>query len=133
MNYGSAVEASPEPARLGDIGTNIPVKLTKEELSELSTVNPLVACIHVGAEWGLIVATIILCQRFWHPMLYVFAVAFIGARQHALLVLMHDGVHYRLLRNRRLNDWMSEVLLAWPHLVAARSYRKKSISKGRSG
>ena len=61
-------------------------------------------------------------------MLYVFAVAFIGSRQHALLVLMHDGVHYRLLRNRRLNDWMSEVVLAWPHLVTARQYRKNHFA-----
>ena len=61
-------------------------------------------------------------------MLYVFAVAFIGSRQHALLVLMHDGVHYRLLRNRRLNDWMSEVILAWPHLVTARQYRKNHFA-----
>jgi len=131
MNYGAAIESSPEPGRFGDIGSNIPVKLTKEELTELSTVNSLLACIHVGAEWGLIVATIYICQQFWHPMLYVFAVAFIASRQHALLVLMHDGVHYRLLRNRRLNDWMSEVLLAWPHLVAARSYRKNHFAHHR--
>ena len=131
MNYGSAIESSPEPSGFGDIGTNIPVKLSKEELRELSIVNPILACIHVGAEWGLIVATIYICQRFWHPMLYVFAVAFIASRQHALLVLMHDGVHYRLLRNRRLNDWMSEVMLAWPHFVSARQYRKNHFAHHR--
>ncbi len=131
MNYGSAIESSPEPSGYGDIGTNIPVKLSKEELRELSIVNPILACIHVGAEWGLIVATIYICQRFWHPMLYVFAAAFIASRQHALLVLMHDGVHYRLLRNRRLNDWMSEVMLAWPHFVSARQYRKNHFAHHR--
>jgi fatty acid desaturase len=132
MNYGSAAESSSEPGRFGDLGTNIPVKLSKEELTRLSTVNPVLACVHVGVEWGLIVATIYLCQRFWHPMLYVFAIAFIGSRQHALLVLMHDGVHYRLLRNRRLNDWMSEVILAWPHLVTARQYRKNHFAHHRN-
>jgi len=128
MNYTSATESSAETGRYGDTGTNIPVKLTKEELTELSTVKPMLACAHVAAEWALIAATIYLCQRFWHPMLYVFAVAFIGSRQHALLVLMHDGVHYRLLRNRWLNDWMSEVILAWPHLVSARQYRKNHFA-----
>ncbi len=131
MKYGSAIESPPEASGFGDIGMNIPVKLSKEELRELSTVNPILACIHIGAEWGLIVATICICQRFWHPMLYVFAVAFIASRQHALLVLMHDGVHYRLLRNRRLNDWMSEVILAWPHLVSARQYRKNHFAHHR--
>src|SRR5260370_32821598 len=128
MNYRKSTEPSSESGRFGDIGTNIPVKLTKEELTELSTVKPWLACMHVGAEWVLIAATIYLCQRFWHPMLYVFAVAFIGSRQHALLVLMHDGVHYRLLRNRRLNDWMSEVILAWPHPATARQYRKNHFA-----
>jgi fatty acid desaturase len=128
MNERTSTEPSSDTGRFGDIGANIPVKLTKEELTELSTVKPLLACIHVAGEWALIAATIYLCQRFWHPMLYVFAVAFIGSRQHALLVLMHDGVHYRLLRNRRLNDWMSEVILAWPHLVTARQYRKNHFA-----
>ena len=76
----------------------------------------------------MIVATIYLCQRFWHPMLYVLAVAFIGSRQHALVILMHDGVHYRLFKNRWLNDWVSEVVLAWPHLVTARQYRKNHFA-----
>jgi fatty acid desaturase len=128
MNYGLETGSSAEPGRFGDVGNNIPVKLTKEELKELSSVNSMLACLHVALEWGLVAATIYLCQRFWHPMLYVFAVAFIGSRQHALVVLMHDGVHYRLLRNRRLNDWMSEVILAWPHLVTARQYRKNHFA-----
>jgi fatty acid desaturase len=124
MNYGEANEAG----RFGDVGSNIPVKLTKEELRELSTVKPAIALMHVALEWGLVVATIYLCQRYWHPMLYILAVAFIGSRQHALVILMHDGVHYRLLRNRRLNDWLSEVVLAWPHLVTARQYRKNHFA-----
>ncbi len=128
MNYGTATEPSSESGRFGDIGANVPVKLSKEELTKLSTVKPLLACMHVAAEWALIAATIYLCQRYWNPMLYILAVAFIGSRQHALLVLMHDGVHYRLLRNRWLNDWMSEVVLAWPHLVTARQYRKNHFA-----
>src|SRR6202044_1962885 len=50
------------------------------------------------------------------------------SRPRALVVLRHDGVHYRLLRNRWLNDWMSEVILAWPHLVTARQYRKNHFA-----
>jgi fatty acid desaturase len=131
MNHATANELSLAPGRFGDVGVNVPVKLSKEELRELSAVKPALACLHVAAEWGLIAATIFLCHRFWHPALYVLAVAFIASRQHALLVLMHDGVHYRLLRNRRLNDWLSEVVLAWPHLVAARQYRKNHFAHHR--
>ena len=120
MNYGSAVESSPEPGRFGDFGTQYPGQTDQGRTDGAVNRQAVDRVLHVAAEWALIAATIYLCQRFWHPMLYVFAVAFIGSRQHALLVLMHDGVHYRLLRNRRLNDWLSEVVLAWPHLVSAR-------------
>ena len=128
MNEVSAVDASTDARRVGDVAANVPVKLTHDELRRLSQVNPLLGGLHVIGEWSLIIATIYLCQRFWNPLLYIFAVAFIGARQHALLILMHDGVHYRLFRNRKLNDWVSEILLAWPHLVSARSYRKNHLA-----
>ena len=128
MNEVSAVDASTDARRVGDVAANVPVKLTHDELRRLSQVNPLLGGLHVIGEWSLIIATIYLCQRFWNPLLYILAVAFIGARQHALLILMHDGVHYRLFRNRTLNDWVSEILLAWPHLVSARSYRKNHLA-----
>ena len=44
---------------------------------------------------------------------------------------MHDGVHYRLFRNRRLNDWTAEVVLAWPNLISARAYRKNHFGHHR--
>lgn len=131
MNYRSAEKSPPEPAGPDDMGINVPVRLTKEELKDLSAINPTLACLHVAAEWGLIAVTIWLCQRFFNPMLYVFAVALIGSRQHALLVLMHDGTHYRLLGNRRLNDWLAEVILAWPHLISVRQYRKNHFAHHR--
>ena len=34
MNYGSITMSSAEAARMGDVGLNVPVKLSKEELRE---------------------------------------------------------------------------------------------------
>lgn len=101
-----------------------PVRLRKEELERLSKVNTFVSCLHIGGEWSLILGTIYFSEWFRNPLLYLLAVAFLGARQHALLILMHDGVHYRLFRDKTLNDWMTEALLAWPCLVSARAYRR---------
>ena len=109
----------------------VPVKLTRDELRQLSTIDPIRSWLHIGAEWTTIIGTIWFSQRFWNPLLYLLAVAIIGARQHALLILMHDGVHYRLFRNRRLNDWVSEVLLAWPNLISARAYRRNHFAHHR--
>jgi fatty acid desaturase len=61
----------------------------------------------------------------WNPWLYPLLVAFIGARQHALLILMHEGTHYRLFKNHKLNDWVSEILLSWPFILfTMRAYRR---------
>src|SRR5271156_6493010 len=103
---------------------NAPVRLTREELGQLSRLSAFLSCFHIGAEWSLILGTIHFCEWLRNPLLYLLAVPFLAARQHALLILMHDGVHYRLFRNRRLNDWVTETVLAWPCLVSARAYRR---------
>jgi fatty acid desaturase len=110
---------------------NIPVKLTREELRDLSSLSPLRSTFHILAEWTLIVTAISLCQQHFNLLVYMLTVAFIGARQHALLILMHDGVHYRLFRGRRLNDWTAEIVLAWPNLISARAYRRNHFAHHR--
>ncbi|HYK63829.1 MAG TPA: fatty acid desaturase family protein [Patescibacteria group bacterium] len=122
------------PAQLrpsDDYFGSIPIKLTKEELGKLSELSQLRSTLHIVAEWTTILTAIYLCQRHFGIVLYLLTVAFIGARQHALLILMHDGVHYRLFRNRRLNDWTAEVVLAWPNLISARAYRKNHFGHHR--
>ncbi len=131
MNAEFANERQLEGCIAHEFAENVPVKLSKEELLELSALSPLRSLFHIVAEWAVIVTAAYLCQRFWNPVLYLVAIAFIGARQHALLVLMHDGVHYRLFRNRQLNDWTAEVILAWPNLISARSYRKNHFAHHR--
>ncbi len=131
MNIDFANERLSEN-RLSDASAdNIPIKLTKEELRDLSALNPLRSTFHIVAEWTLILSAIFLCQRFFNPVVYLLTVAFIGARQHALLILMHDGVHYRLFRNRSLNDWTAEIVLAWPNLISARAYRRNHFAHHR--
>jgi fatty acid desaturase len=105
-----------------------PVKLEKEQLRALSQVNPIISICHILFEWSAILLAAVLCQHFWNPLLYLVTVALIGARQHALLILMHDGTHYRLFRNHRVNDWITELLLAWPHLVTMRAYRENHLA-----
>ncbi len=114
-----------------DLDGNIPIKLTKEELLELSALSPLRSTFHIVAEWTLIMSAIFLCRRHFNFAVDLVTVAFIGARQHALLILMHDGVHYRLFRDRRLNDWTPEIVLAWPNLISARAYRKNHFAHHR--
>jgi fatty acid desaturase len=108
-----------------------PLKLAKPSLQNLSQLTFLISIYHIVQDWTSIVFAAALCQHFWNPLLYVAAVAFIGGRQHALLILMHEGAHHRLFRGRRLNDWIAELLLAWPHFATMRAYREHHLAHHR--
>lgn len=58
----------------------------------------------------------------------VVAVILIAARQHALLVLMHEGAHRSISRNRLVNDTLSDLLCGAPLLVSTRSYRTAHLA-----
>jgi fatty acid desaturase len=90
----------------------------------LSKIKPWRGILQVALEWLGIAAAIILCQTFWHPALYIFTVIWVGARQNGLAVMMHEAVHYRLLPNRKWNDWVGEIVTAWPVLVTVNSFRQ---------
>ena len=49
---------------------------------------------------------------------------FIGARQHALLILGHDASHYRYLRTRWQNDLFGNLFLMWPTFASVEGFRK---------
>ena len=105
--------------------------LTLERLRKLSILSPARSSLQIAADWLLIAGAIYLGTHQWSPLLYVLIVVLIGSRQHALLILMHDGTHYRLFRNRRLNDCVGELLLAWPFFITMRSYRRNHIAHHR--
>jgi len=60
-------------------------------------------------------------------VVYPIALVLIAARQHALLVLMHEGAHSSISRNRWLNDTLSDLLCGALLLVSTRSYRKDHL------
>jgi len=98
----------------------LPPSIVKE-LSQLDTARALAA---TAGEWVSIAAAIALCTYFWHPVLYVLAVMFIGARQHALIIMGHDASHYRYLPKRWQNELFSNLFLMWPVFASVEGFRK---------
>jgi fatty acid desaturase len=97
------------------------------KFSEIST-GRFVA--HLVLEWTYIITAIWLCERYWHPALYLAAVAWIGARQHGLAILMHDSAHYRAAQNRGLNDFLG-VLASAPLFISLHAYRLEHFAHHR--
>lgn len=92
-------------------------------IRELSRLDQFRAARAIAAEWLVIVAAIILCTSFWSLPLYACAVVFIGARQHALLILGHDASHFTLFKKKWLNDWIADLLLYWPMFLSVGVFR----------
>lgn len=92
----------------------IPERLPATIIKELSRLEPSRALATTAGEWLSIAAVIALCTSFWHPVLYVIAVMFIGARQHALIIMGHDASHYRYLPKRWQNELLANLFLMWP-------------------
>ena len=49
---------------------------------------------------------------------------FIGARQHALIIMGHDASHYRYLPKRWQNELFSNFFLMWPVFASVEGFRK---------
>ncbi|MBU6455812.1 MAG: fatty acid desaturase family protein, partial [Cyanobacteria bacterium REEB67] len=78
-------------------------------------------------EWLSIGLAVYLTQKFFNPFSYFLAVVWIGSRFQALGVLMHEAVHYRLFKNRTLNEIVGE-LLAWPLALTMKGYRNSHLA-----
>jgi fatty acid desaturase len=135
---GSLDQELPHGPEMGRLAVNpatakfeAPWSIGNGDLRRLSMLTLGMGLLHVAFEWALTFAAIFVCERFWHPLLYVFTVVLIGARQYALLILMHAATHYRLLKNRRLNDVVADLFLAWPTLLGLRGFRCNHLAHHR--
>ena len=112
--------------------------LAIETLRRLSTLNSWKSLGQIALEWLLVVSCAMACWQLMHWNVYaaipayLFTIMFIGGRQHALSILMHEGAHFRLFKNRVANDFFTELLTAWPMHIAMRNYREHHFPHHRS-
>ena len=94
------------------------------ELYELSSFQNIA---FIALEWLSIILVVYITQRFFNIFSYFLAVVWIGSRWQALGVLMHEAVHYRLFKNRKLNEIVGE-FLAWPLVLTMKGYRNSHLA-----
>ena len=86
---------------------------------------------HLAGAWirlAVIAAAIAASQYSGSWLVYILAVMVIGGRMHALGVLMHEAAHYRFFKNRTLNEWIPDVLAAWPVMFTVDGYRRNHLA-----
>ncbi len=91
--------------------------ISRVQLRQLAVLRPWRWLLDLGFNWAIIVLTFYLYHQLDSLWLLPVAMLVIGARQHALGLLTHDGTHRLISRKRWLNDLLTEVFTAWPILV----------------
>lgn len=106
--------------------------LTDQELRSLTRRSPWRSTWLIVHCWGVILGTWIAVGIWTHPVTVLLGILVVGTRQLGLGILMHDGAHLRLYRNKRLNDWVCEWILSRPLLGASvDGYRKYHLQHHR--
>lgn len=98
-------------------------RLPASELAPMVAVDPRASLAALVFDWAVIGVSIAAAVLAAHPAVSLLAIVVIGARQHALLIMMHEAAHLGLFRRRRVNDLVSDLLLAWPLFVSTQAYR----------
>ena len=78
----------------------------------------------VAHAWGVIALALLACVLVPNPLVWLVAVAVIGARQLGLAILMHEAAHGLLHPKARVNDAVGEWLCAAPVGVTLEGYRR---------
>jgi fatty acid desaturase len=98
--------------------TGLPGALIKQ----LSQQNDAKAWVSVLSLIAVVAACVAASIIWWTPWVIVPAIIIIASRQQACFVLAHDAAHYRLFKNRTLNDVVGRALAA-PVGISMRTYR----------
>jgi fatty acid desaturase len=99
----------------------------RSHLRRLSALNPFLGVSYLALDWAVILGVILFSQGSFHLWSYFLAVFLIATRQNALLVIAHDGSHFRLVKNRRLNTWLTNLFCAYPLFFQMEIYRHHHI------
>lgn len=97
--------------------------LDPERLKPLFKINSFKHAGDILLNWIIILAAIYYCQSVPNLLTYFLAIIIIGARMHALAILMHDATHFRFLKNRYWNDLLSDVFIMYPIFLTIEKYR----------
>jgi fatty acid desaturase len=79
------------------------------------------------AIWTVILSAMAAAILTGNLIVTVVAFCVIAGRQLALNNMVHEASHYLLSRDKKLNDWLSDIFFAAPHLISTDGYRAKHL------
>jgi len=113
------LNAQIHPLRFLDNHTNL-IYLGIDLLTTSLVVGGTAALIHYRAEWGI--------SWFLLVPIVIVSIFLIGACQHRFAGIGHEASHYTFLKNRVLNELLSDLLCMFPLLTTTEIYRQMHLA-----
>jgi fatty acid desaturase len=124
------MSANPETRDLA--AARAPLVLDRATLIHITQPIPWRLLAQVGLEWLLIAGAIGAAVQVQAVWLSLVVIVFVGTRQHALLVLMHEFSHRQFSRTRLLwNDLLGDVFTALPFMITLHGFRRDHLKHHR--
>ncbi|MBM4256970.1 MAG: hypothetical protein FJ147_13870 [Deltaproteobacteria bacterium] len=102
----------------------------RQTIKTLSQVSTALSSYHLIEIWAVIalavyssIVVIPLSSGLTGLVVYFLAIAVIASRQHALMVMTHEGIHKRLSRRLWLNDWLARFAAGFPVFISLAKWR----------
>jgi len=102
--------------------------VSPETIRAISSLSPARSLGALLLEWLIIIASIELHLHYHNPLVFFFVWLMIGSRMYGLYSLLHDGMHYLLHPNRKVNDWICRLFIAWPLFLSLERVRNAHMA-----
>jgi fatty acid desaturase len=103
------------------------LSVTQERLRTWMKARPFKVICDLILNWVGIIAALILMGIFNNPVLYVIGALWVGFRQYALFIMGHDGAHWCLNTNHKINDSITRWFILGPLCMALESGRRNHL------
>ena len=105
--------------------------LTSGESAALSTPSALRTVATILGDYAVIAGSFVLVAVSSHPAVTALGILLVARQQHALAILIHEGVHQRLFSSKPLNDFVARFVLSGPLLLSYHGYRRTHLGHHR--
>jgi len=100
-------------------------------IRQLSVINNSRNALLLAFQWVIIVAAMAIAIQIDSVPVYLAAGLIIGTRIQCLAVMMHDACHGLLFSNRRVNDLVGDIFVAFPLMLSLDLYRANHLQHHR--
>jgi fatty acid desaturase len=101
--------------------------ILRNEIPHYSQLAPWKSYLALAWQWLAIAMLVSAALLSGHWLLWFIAMFLIAGRQHALGVIGHEGAHYRLSRNKRVNEFVADVFCWLPLMFCLRRWQYEHI------